>query len=78
MKDHDFYCTEKPQQCKYCEIQLGGQKLAEHEDYCGSKSRKCTECQSSVTLKEWDMHKPSGACGFTREINQGKAIRELE
>jgi hypothetical protein len=30
-----------------------------------------------VTLRDWLEHIPSGKCQFLREIEQGKALREL-
>ena len=36
------------------------------------------ECNSNVTLKEWSTHKESGKCQFMKELEQGKALRDLQ
>ena len=61
----------------FCELSVAGDKILEHQDYCGSKTRKCPECNQNITMREFEEHKYNGKCNFLKEIEQGKALREL-
>lgn len=49
----------------------------EHTDVCGSKTRQCFECKQFITLRDLEMHEIDGKCNFYKELEAGKAMREL-
>ncbi|XP_072547641.1 XIAP-associated factor 1 [Salminus brasiliensis] len=57
LPDHETdECSERPQSCEFCELELPLSALAEHTVTCGSRTERCPDCRQYVTLKDRTKH----------------------
>lgn len=49
-------CPLRLETCKYCQMQLPSQDLADHTTYCGSRTIECEICQAPISQKKMTIH----------------------
>lgn len=45
-------CSERPQICEFCQLELPLSSLKEHKVSCGSRTERCSDCGQYVKLME--------------------------
>ncbi|XP_051966577.1 XIAP-associated factor 1-like [Xyrauchen texanus] len=62
--DHETdECSERPQICEFCQLELPLSSLMEHSLSCGSRTERCSDCGHYVKLKDQLHH--AQICGST-------------
>ncbi|XP_066533698.1 XIAP-associated factor 1 [Hoplias malabaricus] len=57
LSDHETdECSERPQSCEFCDLELPLSALMEHTVTCGSRTERCPDCKRYVTLKNRSEH----------------------
>lgn len=52
----DDECPKRRVQCKYCELDLAFEDLAEHDATCGSRTDLCKDCGKRLQLRHMEKH----------------------
>lgn len=45
-------CSERPQICEFCQLELPLSSLKEHKVSCGSRTERCSDCGQYVKLMD--------------------------
>ncbi|XP_036420691.1 XIAP-associated factor 1 isoform X2 [Colossoma macropomum] len=57
LPDHEKdECSERPQSCEFCNLELPLSALNEHTETCGSRTERCPDCKQYVMLKDRTRH----------------------
>ncbi|XP_005987560.1 XIAP-associated factor 1 [Latimeria chalumnae] len=49
-------CSERPMDCKFCELDMPLSKLQEHVNSCGSRTQRCSSCSKYIMYKDLEQH----------------------
>uniref|UniRef100_A0AAR2K0C5 TRAF-type domain-containing protein n=2 Tax=Pygocentrus nattereri TaxID=42514 RepID=A0AAR2K0C5_PYGNA len=57
LPDHEKdECSERPQSCEFCNLELPLSALNEHTETCGSRTERCLDCKQYVMLRDQTRH----------------------